>query len=220
MLENKEREVDYTNNNSLRNSWKNILSERKILLSIIMILGIGNAMLVIGLVQKETQTHLVPDGLGADAWVSNSNASKDYKEAFGLMVAKLAGNVNPGNVDFISERLSRFASPELFNDFKISLYKEAEIIKIHRSEQSFVVKSVSYDKTDGMTYVTGLKTTETPDGAKDSKVITYKLDIQIFKGMPVLNGFWVNDGNPTFKYQEDAAKAKEDVSKTKEDAAK
>ncbi len=201
--------IDYTNNNSVRKGWKSLLEERKMLLGIIVVLVIGNAILTTGLITKETQTHLIPDGLDKETWVSNSSASKEYKEAFGLMVAKLTGNVNPGNVDFVAERLSRFASPDIYNDFRLSLLKEVEMIKLHRSEQSFIVKSVSYDKSDSMTYVTGLKTTETPDGAKESKTITYKFSIEIFKGMPVLTGFWVQDGQPVFAYQEQAAQAKE-----------
>jgi type IV conjugative transfer system protein TraE len=199
-----EQILDFKDNKTTVKNWKNLIGERKILMGIITVLVAVNSLLVIGLLQKETEVHLVPSGLDKESWVSTSNASKEYKEMFGLMVAKLAGNVNPGNVDFIAERLSKFAEPEIYNDFKISLYKEVELIKLHRSEQSFIVKSVSYDKSSGLTYVTGTKITETPDGAKEEKILTYKLKININQGMPTIAGFWVTDGNPVFEYQEKA----------------
>ena len=45
-----------------------------------------------------------PWTLASDAQITKSDASQSYIEAWGLALAELLGNVQPGSVDFIADR--------------------------------------------------------------------------------------------------------------------
>ena len=54
-------------------------------------------LLVIQVFSKETIVTLQPFTLTEEAWVTKSNASQSYKEAWAFAFAQLLGNVTPGN---------------------------------------------------------------------------------------------------------------------------
>ncbi|HHU2342153.1 TPA: TraE/TraK family type IV conjugative transfer system protein, partial [Escherichia coli] len=62
-------------------------------------------LLVVQVFSKETIVTIQPFTLTEEAWVTKSNASQSYKEAWGFAFAQLLGNVTPGTVDFVKERI-------------------------------------------------------------------------------------------------------------------
>ena len=65
---------------------------------------------------KDTIVTMQPYTLSEEAWVTKENASRSYKEAWGFAFSQLLGNVTPGSVDFVKERLSPMLSPEIYQD--------------------------------------------------------------------------------------------------------
>ncbi|WP_243839790.1 type IV conjugative transfer system protein TraE [Salmonella enterica] len=55
-------------------------------------------LLVVQVFSKETIVTIQPFTLTEEAWVTKSNASQSYKEAWGFAFAQLLGNVTPGTV--------------------------------------------------------------------------------------------------------------------------
>lgn len=53
-------------------------------------------LLVVQVFSKETIVTIQPFTLTEEAWVTKSNASQSYKEAWGFAFAQLLGNVTPG----------------------------------------------------------------------------------------------------------------------------
>ncbi|MCV5185818.1 type IV conjugative transfer system protein TraE, partial [Escherichia coli] len=73
-----------------------------------------------------------PFTLTEEAWVTKSNASQSYKEAWGFAFAQLLGNVTPGTVDFVKERITPLLSPSIYQDVIDAIEIQAQQIKNDR----------------------------------------------------------------------------------------
>jgi len=73
-------------------------------------------ILAIMVFNKDSKTILQPETLGVEAWITRNDASQSYKEAWGLMLAMLSGNVTPENVTFIKDRYKPLLSPRVYNE--------------------------------------------------------------------------------------------------------
>ncbi|MDV5545225.1 TraE/TraK family type IV conjugative transfer system protein [Klebsiella pneumoniae] len=61
---------------------------------------------------KGTIVTIQPFTLTEAAWVTKSNASSPIKRLGVFAFAQLLGNVTPGTVDFVKERITPLLSPE------------------------------------------------------------------------------------------------------------
>ncbi|WP_079829477.1 TraE/TraK family type IV conjugative transfer system protein [Salmonella enterica] len=123
-------------------------------------------LLVVQVFSKETIVTIQPFTLTEEAWVTKSNASQSYKEAWGFAFAQLLGNVTPGTVDFVKERITPLLSPSIYQDVIDAIEIQAQQIKNDRVTMRFEPRFVEYEpKSDkvfvyGYSYVKGASSNE------------------------------------------------------------
>ncbi len=141
---------------------------------------------------KETVVIVHPWTLTADARIESKSASRSYKEAWALAVAEMLGNITPGNVDFVIERLKPLLSPKIYNDVIRQATEQAIFLKEDRITQRFEPRSVEFEKSSDKVFVRGfayVSTASTGAGNNDKPVradMTFEFQIDIASYMPVI----------------------------------
>ena len=91
--------------------------------------GLALAVLAFMALNQEKIVVIQPWTLQRAGWVGQDSASQSYKEAWGLALAQMLGNVNAGNLKFISERLGPLLPLEIYQDYIVT----NSVKMIHRS---------------------------------------------------------------------------------------
>lgn len=167
-------------------NWQETKASNKLLTILASGLVVANILLAGKLISVEEKVVMIPPNLSEEAWVSKNAASSSLHRTWGLYVATLAGNVNPGNVDFTVKELTNLASPRIYADFKNFLLSEAESIRLHKATSVFEATNVHYDTEDNFVYVVGVQTVSTPEGGDETKKIYYKIQFEINNSRPYM----------------------------------
>lgn len=146
---------------------------------VILILILTVAVLSVGLVMKRPVVVLVPPNLSTEGEIAANNASAEVKKAWGLMVANLAGNVSPGNVNFVGEALGKVLDPSLYNELQASLQDQALALKEGQLTLSFAPENVIYQASRNRVFVTGQVVKQGPFSEPVKERRTYEFEIVI-----------------------------------------
>ena len=111
--------------------------------------------LVAVLATRPTIITLQPWTLSEDAQVTRDDASRSYIEAWGFALSELIGNVTPGNVQFISDRLKPLLDPKIYHKVLEGLEANAQQLKDERITMRFEPRRVIYEKSSGKVFVNG-----------------------------------------------------------------
>lgn len=96
-----------------------------------------------------------PWTLTEDAQVTRDDASMSYIEAWGFALAELIGNVTPGNVQFISDRLKPLLDPKIYHQVLEVLEANAQSLRDDRISMRFEPRAVVYEKSTNKVFVSG-----------------------------------------------------------------
>lgn len=195
--------------------------------------GLIAANLVMGvfLFNKETTVVVQPWTLTTTAQLEKNSSNREYKEAWGLALAELLGNLTPDNVDFVVERLKPLLAPDIYNETVRNAEEQAIMLKEDRITQSFIPRTVEYEPSSkkvfvrGRQFVTGAASYGDKDEEKGQKnEVTYEFRIDIANYMPIVKSIEVYTGqartNKVLRRMEQAQKrrdAREAKRKAKEE---
>lgn len=152
---------------------------------------------------KETVVILKPWTLTSDAVIEKNSASRAYKEAWGLALSELIGNITPTNVDFVIERLKPLLAPSIYNEVIRNAAEQAIFLKEDRITQNFIPRSVEYEQsTDkvfvrGFSFISGVSAGASAVNGLDKPVrkdLTFEFQISVGNYMPVIRDINIYDG--------------------------
>ena len=101
--------------------------------------------LVAVLATRPTIVTIQPWTLSEDAQVTRDDASRSYLEAWGFALAELVGNVTPGNVDFVSDRLKPILDPKVYHIVLEGLESNARTLVDERITMRFEPRRVTFE---------------------------------------------------------------------------
>lgn len=139
-----------------------------------------------------------PWTLAADAQITENAASESYIEAWGLALAELLGNVQPGSVDFIAERLRPLLAPEIYHRVMDGLQQNAEDLRDDRVSMRFEPRTVRFEKSTGLVFVTGTSYVRqgTSLETEQHSQRTYEFGIKIAHYAPLVTHITTYGGGP------------------------
>lgn len=111
--------------------------------------------LVAILATRPTIVTIQPWTLSEDAQVTRDDASRSYIEAWGFALAELIGNVTPGNVQFIGDRLKPLLDPRVYHKVLEGLEANAQGLMDDRVSMRFEPRRVVFEKSTGKVFVYG-----------------------------------------------------------------
>lgn len=121
-------------------------------------------VMVILLFRKDQVVVINPFTLSEEAWVTKSDSSQSYQQAWGMALSMLLGNVTPKNIDYIKEALEPILAPAIFHDVIDVLEVQAQDIKKDRVTMRFEQRAAIFEEgtvfIEGTSYVKGASAPE------------------------------------------------------------
>ncbi|TDX26809.1 conjugal transfer pilus assembly protein TraE [Modicisalibacter xianhensis] len=164
----------------------------------IVVLGLIAALVLVSIkaFSRDAIVTLQPYTLKGDAWITQNSASQSYKEAWGLLLAQLSGNVTPGTVDFVKERFDPLLAPSIYTGVMEALEVQAEQIRNDRVSMRFEPRSIEYEPTTDKVFVYGYSYIEGPSSEPDRGDRTYEYIVDIRDYAPVVTHLETYSGRP------------------------
>jgi len=156
-------------------------------------------LLVIKVFSKETIITIQPYTLSEDAWITKTQSSTSYKEAWGFAFAQLLGNVTPGNVDFIKERIIPLLSPNIYQSTLDAIEIQAKQIKNNRVTMRFEPRFVEYEPISNKVFIYGYSFVKGTSSKAIRSERSYEFSIKISNYMPVFDYIDTYLGKPHTK---------------------
>lgn len=160
-------------------TWRGSRNENLYSRFIIAGLVAANVALGYGLMMKRETVVPIPFTLSQAERVGPDAASSGFKEAWGLQVALLVGNVTPTSAPFLIDHLSKLASPSAFGAIRESLARETKRLKEEGISIQFTPIDTFYDAQSDVVVVTGQYIARGVRSEERSEVRTYEIGVRV-----------------------------------------
>ena len=154
-------------------SWHIVQTENRLHRILLLGLGLTNVLTALAVLRTDHTVVLVPPTLSSEIEVSRSEASSGLKEAWGLFLAELLGNVTPANAEFIQSSVGPLLASDIYRNVMDTLSEQINALKIDRIAISFKPRQVFYEKETDKVFVTGDSVSQGPNSHPDSRSRTY-----------------------------------------------
>lgn len=127
----------------------------------------------------------------------NGRANKDYYQQWAWSVAMLAGNITPGNADFVRGELERISTPALYRKLISTVDVEIQNIVRDNAVVTFSPREVIYDPELNRFFVTGTQSIGGPGLRRPiDKQMTYELGFTTERLRIYLDSYAIYSGKP------------------------
>ncbi len=146
--------------------------------------SVALALLSFNAISKSTTVVIQPFGMQKVGWVSENNASQSYKEAWGLSLAELLGNVSPGNLEFVKKRITPLLPANVYEKAITQMNAEVIMMRKNRVTTLFDVREVVYERSTDKVFVYGNYTRSSPSVKPKKEKRTYEFRIDMENYLP------------------------------------
>ncbi len=156
-----------------------------------------NGLLVFNIATRDEAVILVPPFQNETIEFINGRANKEFYSQWAWSVAMLAGNITPGNANFVRGELQRISTPQLYRKLMQTIDMELQNIIRDNAVVTFSPREVTYDPELGRFFVTGMQSLGGP-GVRNAieKQMTYELGFTTERLRVYLNHYAVYEGKP------------------------
>lgn len=137
--------------------------------------------------RTERSIVLVPPTLTHEVDITRSKASGEYKEAWGLYLAELLGNVTPATADFLKEAIEPILAPSIYRTVLDAMAEHIKAIQMDRVTISFRPRQVLFEEETNKVFVSGELTSQGPNSHPDVRRRTYEFVLSIKNYRPRLD---------------------------------
>ncbi len=177
-------------------SWDLLKQEARYSRATILIESILIFVLVIAVLKKDTLVTVIPYNLTEQAYMSQSGASSNVKEAWAYMLASEVGNITQKDYSFIQKRLQPLVSPTIYSDFFKKLEEEVKQIKEDKVVITFAPVLVEYEPSSDKVFVFGRGEVTNSLGYTRVTNRTYEMRFRFAQYVPQLTHFTSYEGEP------------------------
>ncbi|MCW2456417.1 TraE/TraK family type IV conjugative transfer system protein (plasmid) [Rahnella aceris] len=146
-------------------------------------------------------TIVTPPNQTEEFKITGNKASENYKTQWGLFFATMVGNINPKNIEFVIDYITKALAPSLQSKVSEQFKTMANLMATRGVDQTFVPSDIYYDPINDFVYVWGTKTTKlinVPNKSETSRW-TYQMTIGVKNGIPRIAYFDNYSGSPNIK---------------------
>jgi len=182
-------------------TWDGIVRENRFHRLVIGGLIISNVLAALAAFRTERSVILVPPGLNKEVEVTRNRASAEFKQAWGLFLSELLGNITPGTVDFIRQTLAPMLASSIYQEVMEDLTRQVEEIKRNQVSLSFQPAEVLYEEETDKVFVTGRLRAQGPGSRPVDTIRTYEFIVDINDYRPLIRHIDGYPGRPRTKEQ-------------------
>jgi len=180
----------------LTKTWNGALKENRGHRLVNLVLAVGIVLALVKAFTVDTIVTMQPYTLNEEAWVSQNKSSQSYKESWAMMLSALTGNVTPGSVEFVKERIEPLLSPKIYRDVMEALEIQSLNIQRDRVNMRFEARAVEYEPESDVVYVYGNSYVQGATGEPVREERTYEYIIDIRNYSPVVTHIETYSGRP------------------------
>lgn len=185
----------------MKNSFDGMRGENQFLRILLMVMAIAIIATSCSAMKKAQIITVVPPTLTETAWVSKTQSSSEYADAWALYIGMLLGNVTPANATLVKDALGSILDEEIYQSVMNVLDEQIYAIRQDRVSMSFEPQKVLRDKAnENRFFITGSSIAEGPTGDKVRSTRTYEIELQIKNYKPVLS--WINTNTGAARTQD------------------
>ncbi|KAA1186416.1 TraE/TraK family type IV conjugative transfer system protein [Photorhabdus heterorhabditis] len=178
-----------------------ILRNAKIVKSNILLAAVVAAVVVKVMFFSDPITIITPPNMTEEIKLIGNKTSESYKTQWALFFSTMVGNINPKNINFVTDYITEALSPELQAKTSEELQNQATLMATRGVDQSFSPNDIYYDPKNDVVYVWGNKTTRlinVPDKVESSRW-TYEWVLGMKNGRPRIAYVKQYAGTPNIK---------------------
>lgn len=177
-------------------TWNGALAENRFSRIVMLVMAVALVLALVKAFTRETVVTIQPYTLKSEAWVTQNKSSQSYKESWGMLLASLTGNVTPGSVGFVKERIEPLLSPEIYRPVMEAIEIQSQRIQNDRVTMRFEPRSVQYEPESDIVYVYGhsFLSGATGETSRDERTYEYIIDIKDYA--PVVTHIDTYAGRP------------------------
>ena len=169
-----------------RQTWQRLVTENRFHRGLLSALLATNLLTLIALLQAERTVVLVPPILESQVNVARASASQEVKEAWGLFVTELLGNVTPTNAPFLRQTLEPLLSPNLRRAVAAILDDQVEALQRDRVSVRFAPELVQYESGTDRVRVSGKQVITGPGADPVTRPRTYEVQVAFRHYRPLI----------------------------------
>lgn len=169
-----------------RQTWQRLVTENRFHRGLLIALLATNLLTLSALLQAERTVVLVPPILESQVNVARASASQEVKEAWGLFVTELLGNVTPTNATFLRRTLEPLLSPSLRRAIAGILDDQVEALKRDRVSVRFAPELVQYEADSDRVRVSGKQVITGPGADPVTRPRTYEVQVAFRNYRPLI----------------------------------
>lgn len=169
-----------------RQTWQSLVAENRFHRGLLLGLLVTNLLTLMALLQAERTVVLVPPILEQQVNVAREAASQEVKEAWGLFVTELLGNVTPTSAPFLHQTLEPLLSPGLRRE--VAQVLEAQVAELRRDRVSvrFSPETIQFDPATDRVRVSGKQVVTGPGADPVTRPRSYEIGVMFRNYRPVI----------------------------------
>lgn len=176
--------------------WEGALAENRFSRIVTLVLAVALVLALVKAFTRDTIVTIHPYTLKSDAWVTQNQASQSYKESWAMLLASLTGNVTPGSVGFVKDRIAPLLSPQIYQHVMEAVEVQAMHIQRDRVTMRFEPRAVEYEPSSDVVFVYGHSYVTGATGETSREERTYEYIIDIRDYAPVVTHIETYSGRP------------------------
>ncbi|MEA3411302.1 MAG: TraE/TraK family type IV conjugative transfer system protein [Pseudomonadota bacterium] len=184
------------NMNEFLRTWRGTQAENRWMRIFTLILILANVMLVVQANQQRAIVVLQPPTLSDEARINPNGASAEYMNAWGMYLAMLLGNANPGNTGLIKEVVEPMLAPSIYQLVLNAIDTQVDGLREERASLSFSPRQIEYETESGKVFVTGVSSIHGPSGEPRTRNVVYEFKLGIRNYRPYLEDIDMYKGRP------------------------
>ena len=157
---------------------------------IILLLGLSNVLLLLSCLNRQPAIELSLPLMDARARIQSEHASQAFYEWWGLSLAELLGNLNPGNLPFVETHIQSLLSPQLKQQVQTTLNQQFHQLQQDQASLSFEPLNLVYEQASHTIEISGNASLASGhQRLSGSKTFRFQLDVLHYR--PVLTALQI-----------------------------
>lgn len=180
----------------LKQTWGDMNTENLVFRVTMPLMALALLIAVISVVRDSETVVIQPPNMSEEAQIAVDKANRGFKKSYGLYVANLLGNVQPGSAEFLLATSEHLFDPSVYQQLRQKLIDQVRVIEEKDLSTHFMPRNITYWEDTDRVVIFGERVTRGRSENPDKEDVTYELKIEIDNYLPKVTYIDIYPGSP------------------------
>lgn len=180
----------------LKQTWGDLNTENLVFRITMPLMALALVIAVVSVVNDSETVVIQPPNMTEEAEIAVEDANRGFKKSYGLHVANLLGNVQPGSAEFLLATSQHLFHPKVYQQLREKLVEQVQVIENEDLSTHFMPSSITYWEDTERVVIHGKRVTQGRGESPSSEDVTYELEVEIDNYLPMVTYIDIYDGSP------------------------